>query len=314
MGRPDHVDLLALCRLRGLSWYLIAREALRTRDVTPLVHGVFTERSKEAEEARRILAASRARLTAARAEATAIIEAAERRGVRLTTVLDDDYPLNLRTIYNPPPFLFYRGQLDADRDARSVAVVGTRTPSPRGLQQARRLARMLAERGVVVLSGLARGIDTAAHVATLEAQGRTVAVMGTGINVIYPRENAALAERIIEAGGALVSQFWPDARPASYSFPRRNITMSGMSQGTVVVEASSSSGAKMQARLALEQHGKKVFLLHTLVTGQPWARRYRERGAIEVREVDDIVTRLRAPEQIRAQVRRAEQLELLAAP
>jgi DNA processing protein len=313
MGRQSHADLLALCRLKGLSWYLIAREALRARGLDHLLEGTVTERSKEAAEARRILAGSRPRLDAARSEAAAIIEAAEARGARLTTVLDEDYPLNLRTIYNLPPFLFYRGRLDADLDARSVAVVGTRTPSPEGLTQAREMARLLAMQGVTVLSGLARGIDATAHEAALEANGRTVAVMGTGIHVIYPRDHTELAQRIVDAGGALVSQFWPDAPPTTYSFPRRNVTMSGMGQGTVVVEASSTSGAKMQSRLALE-HGKKVFLLHALFTKQPWARNYLARGAIEVQRSGDIIAKLRAPAEIRARARKVDQLELPATP
>ncbi len=313
MGRQAHVDLITLCRFKGISWYLIAREALRARDLAPLLDGKVAERSTEAAEARRILAASRGALSRARHDAAAIIQAAEARGARLTTVLDEDYPLNLRTIYNLPPFLFYRGRLDADQDARSVAVVGTRQPSPEGVAQAREMARLLAEERVGVLSGLARGIDTAAHEAALEAGGRTVAVMGTGIHVIYPRENAQLAERIVEAGGALVSQFLPNAPPASYSFPRRNVTMSGMGQGTVVIEATSTSGAKLQARLALE-HGKKVFLIHALVTAQPWARDYLARGAIDVQHVGDILAKLRDPAEIRARAHKAGQLELLASP
>lgn len=313
MGRQAHIDLLSLCRLKGISWYLIAREALRARGLGPLLDGTVTERSKEADDARRVLGPLRGHLDALREEAAAAIEAAEQRGARLTTVLDEDYPLNLRTIYNLPPFLFYRGRLDADLDARSVAVVGTRQASPEGLAQACELARLLAQHGVTVLSGLARGIDTAAHEAALDAGGRTVSVMGTGINLTYPRENADLADRIVGGGGALVSQFWPDSPPTTYSFPRRNITMSGMSQGTVVIEASSTSGAKMQARLALE-HGKKVFLVHALVTKQPWARSYLERGAVEVQQVGDIIAKLRAPAEIRARARKTEQLELLSKP
>src|SRR5262249_2922311 len=151
-----------------------------------------------------------------------------------------------------------------------------------GRRRAARMARLLAANGVTVLSGLARGIDTAAHQAALDAGGRTVAGLGTGIRRIYPPENPELAEQIVERG-ALVSQFWPDTPPTTYGFPRRNVTMSGMGQGTVVIEAASTSGAKMQARLALE-HGKKVFLVHHLVTEQPWARRYLERGAVVVQD------------------------------
>jgi DNA protecting protein DprA len=128
----------------------------------------------------------------------------------LVSVLDDEYPRNLRRIYNRPPFLFVRGALD-NTDERSVAVVGTRRASPDGLSQAAHLAGELARRGVTVVSGLARGIDTAAHTAALDAGGRTLAVMGTGIDRVYPAENAELAQRIPEQG-ALVSQFWPARR------------------------------------------------------------------------------------------------------
>jgi DNA processing protein len=212
-------------------------------------------------------------------------------GIRLITVLDPDYPPNLRLVYNLPPFLFLRGTLAA-ADDRAVAVVGTRTASPAGLEQARALATELARQGVTVMSGLARGIDTAAHEAALAAGGRTVAVLGSGIRApIYPAENAGLAERII-VNGALVSQFWPDAAPTRHSFPMRNVVTSGISVGTVVIEASATSGAKMQARLALE-HAKRVFLLRSLVMQQDWARRYADqRGAIVVDSVDDILRAL----------------------
>ena len=177
----------------------------------------------------------------------------EREGIRTVTILDDEYPANLRDVYNRPPMLFIRGTI-LKRDERSVAVVGTRTPSPAGVKEARRLAGELARRGITVLSGLARGIDTAVHEATQEAGGRTIAVLGTGIYRIYPPENTRLAHEI-ERGGALVSQFWPDAPPTRISFPLRNVVMSGMAIGTVVIEAGPTSGAKMQARLALEHGG-----------------------------------------------------------
>jgi DNA processing protein len=208
------------------------------------------------------------------------------------TVLDDEYPANLRVIWNLPPFLFYRGELERD-DARSVAIVGTRKASEEGVKRARQLARDLAGDGVTVTSGMALGIDAAAHEATLEAGGRTIAVLGTGILRTYPREHVDLAERIA-AAGALVSQFWPSQAPTKYTFPRRNVVTSGMSQGTVVIEASSTSGAKMQARLAYE-HGKQVFLLRTLVTDQAWARKYVDEGkAVEVPDTDTILGALRS--------------------
>ncbi len=212
-------------------------------------------------------------------------------GVSLVTVLDDEYPTNLRLVYNRPPFLFTRGELRPEDD-RALAVVGTRSASADGREQAARLARDLVYHGVTVLSGLALGVDTAAHDATLAAGGRAVAVMGTGIQHVYPAQNRELAARIVDAGGALVSQFWPDAPPTRYSFPMRNVVMSGMAVGTVVVEASSTSGAKMQARLALD-HGKRLFLVESLVMHERWARDYAERpGATVVKSVDDVLVAL----------------------
>src|SRR5262249_38753346 len=153
-------------------------------------------------------------------------------------------------------------------------------------------ARLLVAAGVTVLSGLALGIDTAAHEACVEAGGRTIAVLGSGLRRIYPLENVALVERIAEQG-AVVSQFWPDTPPAHYKLPRRNVVTSGLGQGTVVVEASRTSGARMQARLAFE-HGKLVFLLQSLVTSQPWTRRFVGQPRVyEVEDVDDILQRLR---------------------
>jgi DNA processing protein len=195
-------------------------------------------------------------------------------------------------VYDRPPFLFVRGTL-MPQDSRSVAVVGTRRASDRGRALARDIAGALAERGVTVISGLAAGIDTEAHTATLDAGGRTVAVMGTGIDRVYPKENAELAAQIA-VHGALLSQFWPGAPPRGSNFPLRNVVTSGVAIGTVVIEASSTSGAKMQARLALE-HGKRLFLVESLVLQEEWAQRYKSRrGATVVTGVDDVVAALDA--------------------
>jgi len=220
--------------------------------------------------------------------AAELIARLAREDVSLITVLHEDYPANLHEIYNRPPFLWVRGSLAA-YDHRAIAIVGTRQASEAGRQEAARLAQALAREGVTVLSGLALGIDEAAHSSALEAGGRTVAVLGHGIlTPLYPAANRGLSERIVESG-ALISQFWPDAPPTRKSFPMRNVVTSGMSVGTVVVEASATSGAKMQARLALE-HGKRVFLPESLVLQQEWARRYAERpGATVVRRVEDIL-------------------------
>jgi DNA processing protein len=308
VGRTDdHKSLLALLRIKGISWHLIAREAQRPEGLQRLLEGRSTEVSDDATKTLAVLRQGLRDLPVYKDEIEDMLSAASDAGICLTTVLDETYPVNLRTIFNLPPFLFYRGTLE-ESDARAVAVVGTREPTANGVKRARQMATALAEQHVTVLSGLARGIDTAAHQATLEAGARTIAVLGSGIRRVYPPENGGLAERIVERG-AVVSQFWPDSPPARGSFPRRNIVMSGMGQGTVVIEASATSGAKMQARLAL-QHGKKVWLLQSLVDDYEWARKYLDRGAAAVDGVDAIVRELRSPEAVREHADARMQLTL----
>lgn len=301
------ISLLALLRLKGVNWSFIAREAQVPEGLEHLLEGRANEVSEEAVESIATIKEALPSLDHERDVVGEMIERAEAEGVRLTTVLDADYPTNLRTIFNLPPFLFVRGALRED-DTRSVAVVGTRKPSTMGLSQARSIATLLAENDVTVLSGLARGIDTAAHEACLAAERRTIAVLGSGIRRVYPPENISLAEKIAERG-AVVSQFWPDAPPSRYSFPRRNVVTSGMGQGTVVIEASATSGAKMQARLAL-QHGKRVWLLRSLIEDYDWARKYLSRGAVAVDEVDDIIRLLRSTEAVKERVTARMQLRL----
>ena len=304
----DRTDLLALCRVKGVSWYFIAREAQRPDGLERLIAGTASEEGPESVETLELLAKARAELPGHRDTVAEMIATTAAEGVRLTTVLDEDYPVNLRTIYNLPPFLFYRGGLQPE-DAYSVAVVGTREASPEGLNRARRMAALLVEAGVTVLSGLARGIDTAAHEGCLEAGGRTIAVLGSGIRRVYPPESSDIAARIAE-NGAVVSQFWPDTAPTSYTFPRRNVVTSGMGQGTVVIEASATSGAKMQARLAIE-HGKQVFLVTSLVTEREWAKKYLQRPRVfEVSDVRDIVKALRSPEELRERAQQRIQMAL----
>jgi DNA processing protein len=223
------------------------------------------------------------------AAAAALIDSWENEGIHFVTLLDEGYPAQLLTIHQRPPFVTFRGKLN-DGDARGVAVVGTRHPSKEGQSCATELAAGLAERGVAVISGLAAGIDTAALTGSLRKSGRTVAVIGTGLRQSYPRQNASLQRRIGE-DGAVISQFLPDAPPTKYSFPMRNAVMSGYAAATVVVEAAWKSGARMQARLALE-HGRPVFLLRSLLN-HDWARDYAERpGVTVVDEADDVLARL----------------------
>lgn len=211
------------------------------------------------------------------AELLALVEDDPELGV--VTALDKAYPANLARAFNRPPFLFVRGRLAAE-DERSVAVVGTRRPSERGRRTTRDLAAAMAESGVTVVSGFARGLDTEAHEAALNAGGRTIAVLGSGIRRLYPPENAELAVRTARSG-ALVSQFWPDAPPSRASFPQRNIVTSGMALATVVVEAPVTSGARMQARLAHEQ-GRPVFVVESLVRSETWASELVEKGRATV--------------------------------
>lgn len=218
------------------------------------------------------------------------------RGMHLVTVLEPGYPPNLRAVHDRPPMVFIAGEL-TPADARSVAVVGTRKASRAGTERAAVIAEHLVDCGFTVLSGLAAGIDTAAHTAALSKRGRTVAVVGTGLARSYPPQNGPLQSRIASEY-AVISQFWPDAPPSRRSFPMRNAVMSGIALGTVVVEASDTSGARMQARLALAQ-GRPVFLLASLVAQQAWARDYAGRPGTHVvrspEEITSVVERLISP-------------------
>jgi DNA processing protein len=194
-----------------------------------------------------------------RAHTIAIEEAArtaEQQAYFLTPE-DDAYPSRLLEIYDPPPVLWVRG--DTRQLSRiGIAVVGTRQPTPYGAGMAEVLSRDLARRGMVILSGMARGVDTCAHKGALDAGGATIAVWGTGIDVIYPKENKKLAEQIVAQGGAIVSEFPLGTFPAPQNFPIRNRTLSGMSVGVLVVEGGEYSGTRITARCALEQ-GRDVY-------------------------------------------------------
>ncbi len=184
------------------------------------------------------------------------LDALKRSGVRALTWHDADYPPRLKQIYDLPPLLYVKGELLPD-DERSIAVVGTRKPSPYGVQVAEKMVRDIADAGVAVVSGLARGVDGIAHNAALNAGARTIAVLGSGVDVIYPREHQRLAARIAE-NGALVSEHPLGTRPDARNFPRRNRIMSGMTLGTLVIEAPENSGALITARQALEEN-REVF-------------------------------------------------------
>jgi DNA processing protein len=187
-------------------------------------------------------------------------------GVSLVTMGSDLYPNHLAEIYDPPLVLYVRG------DARvllevGIAVIGTRHPTPYGLGMAERLSRDLANCGLVIISGMACGIDSIAHKGAVEARGLTIAVFGTGVDIIYPRENRKLSEQILELGGALVSEFPLATSPQPHNFPLRNRIISGLSRGVLVVEAGEFSGTRITSRCALEQC-REVFAVPGNVTNK----------------------------------------------
>jgi DNA processing protein len=216
------------------------------------------------------------------------LEGWQARGYEVLSLSHPDYPDNLRVIENRPPLLFVAGHLEVT-DRRSVAVIGTRQPSAEGRGVAREVAQALAGGGFTVFSGLAAGIDAEAHRATLELEqnARTVAVIGTGLDHSYPPEHAGLQAEVA-ARGAVVSQFWPEADASRQSFPARNAVMSGMTLGSVIVEASEHSGTRIQARHALAQGRAVVLMPPTLVC--EWARELADQpGVVVAQDAADVV-------------------------
>ena len=175
---------------------------------------------------------------------------------KILTINDELYPGNLKEIHDPPPIIYFKGSI-IEKDRNSISIVGSRKATHYGKMVAESLSKDLALSGVTVVSGLARGIDTAAHRGALSVNGRTIAVLGCGINLIYPPENRSLAQEI-EGSGLIVTEFPFSALPERQNFPRRNRIISGLSLGTVVVEAAEKSGALITADFALEQ-GREVF-------------------------------------------------------
>ncbi|MCD6574433.1 DNA-processing protein DprA [Candidatus Aerophobetes bacterium] len=211
--------------------------------------------------------------------------------IKLITFEDSFYPPNLKTIFDPPFLIYLRGELKRE-DEKAVALVGTRRATNYGKIVAKRLARELARAGLTVVSGMARGIDTYAHEGALEEGGRTIAVLGCGVDIVYPPENRSLMEEIIKQG-AVISEFSLGTRPFARNFPRRNRIISGLSMGVVVVEAPLKSGALITADFALEQ-GREVFAVPGAITS-PYSRgnnRLIKEGAKVVEDVSDILEEL----------------------
>ncbi len=188
-------------------------------------------------------------------------------GGDVLVVDDGNYPTLLREIADPPITLYVRGNWEACLNAACVALVGSRACTVYGVNTSQMLGRDLAQRGVTIISGLARGIDAAAHRGALEAGGKTVAVMGTGLDDIYPREHRKLADEILEKGGALVTEFPLQTPPVPHNFPYRNRIISGLSLGVVLIEATEQSGSLITARLAMEQN-REVFAVPGNITAR----------------------------------------------
>jgi len=234
-GRPEAVFEATRAELERLRLRPEAIESIRARDT-------FEKAANEIERVRAL-------------------------GAEVLLLDDGVYPQLLREIFDPPITLYVHGAWSACLDAPCVAIVGSRRSSTYGQNAALMLARDLAQHGVTIISGLARGIDAAAHRGSLEAGGRTVAVMGTGIDQVYPRDHKKLADEILARGGALVSEFPLETPPAPQNFPYRNRVISGLSLGVLVVEASENSGSLITARLALEQ-GREVFAVPGNITSR----------------------------------------------
>jgi DNA processing protein len=197
------------------------------------------------------------------ADAQEQYDRAEKAGVVIITLASEKYPVYLKEIFAPPPVLFVKGDI-AVFDSHALGVVGTRSPTVYGREAALSITRELIDAGIVIVSGLAAGIDAVAHQACIDHGGRTIAVLGCGIDIIYPAKNAALAEKIGSAG-ALVSEFPLGTRPEAFNFPRRNRIISGLSAGVLVVEGGEKSGSLITAHYALQQ-GRDVFAVPGPIT------------------------------------------------
>jgi len=220
------------------------------------------------------------------------IKMAEAQNIKILCLEDEEYPKLLKQIHDPPPIIYLKGNL-SENIKHSIAIVGTRVATHYGLETAKRFAGELSSLGVTVVSGLALGIDSAAHEGSLEAGGNTIAVLGSGVDKIYPPSNSGLAAKILDAGGALISEFPIGFPPDSWTFPQRNRIISGLSLGVIVVEGNYDSGAMITAKVALEQ-GREVFAVPQNIgseqgRGPHWLIK---QGAKLVESIDDVLDEL----------------------
>ena len=216
---------------------LSSQELFKDADITPALKDALSDKSLE--------------------KAREILNECEEKGIEILSYFDAEYPRRLKQISNPPAILYVKGVLPDIDNSMTVAVVGSRSPSLYGTQTAQKLAYEMAKAGIIIISGMARGIDSAAHRSALRAEEKTIAVLGCGVDVVYPAENSEL-KQLIENNGAVISEFPPGTSPLPQHFPSRNRIISGLSCGTLVVEGKATSGSTITARLALDQ-GREVY-------------------------------------------------------
>ncbi|WP_280381296.1 DNA-processing protein DprA [Nocardia wallacei] len=280
----EHTALIALLRARpaGLSWRELTEQVLEQGSSRQVWDMHFPAQLMPIDDPERHLRSAEDDL-----------HAWERGGLEFLSVLDRRFPARLRDIQETPPFLFAQGKVVPDDEG--VSVVGSRQATPRGLRIAHNIATSLAQAGISVIAGLAAGIDTAAHAAALDVGARTVAFIGTGSHRTYPAENRAL-HRQIAGTGVVLSRFWPDAPPQKHTFLMRNALMSGYGIATIVVEAGEHSGARAQARMAVE-HGRPVILTDLVVATTDWGKQLADHPGVWVAEgtqdIADIIGSLR---------------------
>jgi DNA processing protein len=285
-SRHVNAPWLALARVKGLG--AVSFKKLTTRFVDPTA--AFSAAPAELEQVEGLHRDAIDGIVAFSdwAEIDEEIERARDAGIAIVPFTNPNYPARLRTIADPPPFLYVKGNILTDDD-KAVAIVGSRSASEYGRRVARDLARGLASLGFTVVSGMARGIDGSAHESALQAGGRTIAVLGSGVERAYPAEHELLYRRIGE-NGAVLSELPIGTRPLAFNFPARNRLISGLSLGVVVVEATEKSGSLITATLAVEQ-GREVFAVPGEVgsSRSRGAHRLIRQGAKLVESVDDII-------------------------
>jgi DNA processing protein len=220
------------------------------------------------------------------------IEATEKTKAKVLTIVDDNYPELLKQIYDPPILIWHKGDIDLLHEL-GVAVVGTRNTTSYGKKTAKKLAADLCEAGLCIFSGLAHGIDSYAHQAAVESGGKTVAVLGSGIDWIYPAKNKGLANAIVQSGGLVISEFPPGTKPDAGNFPIRNRIVSGLSLGTLVVESGIQGGSIITAEIALDQNREVFAVPHPIDSASGTGCNYLiKNGAKLVQTVDDILEEL----------------------